>query len=102
MRRARIVPALFVTVAALALAGCRTGSKCPVPLAYSDAQLKEIQKALEALPTPEWLLPPEKIIDIFKFKTYFYQHPADVLLIDFRKGTARANHALDNYIAALQ
>ena len=50
MRRARIVPALFVTVAALALAGCGTGSKCPVPLAYSDAQLKEIQKALEALP----------------------------------------------------
>ena len=48
MRRARIVPALFVTVAALALAGC--GSKCPVPLTYSDAQLKEIQKALEALP----------------------------------------------------
>jgi triacylglycerol lipase len=48
------------------------------------------------------LLPPEKIIDVLRFKTFFYQHPADVLLIDFRKGTARANHALDNYIAALQ
>jgi hypothetical protein len=30
------------------LAGC--GSKCPVPVAYSDAQLTEIQKARQALP----------------------------------------------------
>lgn len=52
MRRARVAPACFVTAAALAgpllLAGC--GSKCPVPVAYSDAQLKEIQKARMALP----------------------------------------------------
>ena len=30
------------------LAGC--GSKCPVPVAYSDVQLTEIQKARQALP----------------------------------------------------
>ena len=30
------------------LAGC--GSKCPVPVPYSDAQLTEIQKARQALP----------------------------------------------------
>jgi len=50
MRRARVVPGLFVSAAAmLALAGCG-GSKCPVPVSYSDAQLKDIQKALEGLP----------------------------------------------------
>ena len=46
MRRARIVPALFVTVAALALAGCGTGSKCPVPLAYSDAVGEESRSTI--------------------------------------------------------
>ena len=53
MRRARVVPAcvapvLVAATAALSLAGC--GNKCPVPVTYSDAQLKDIQKAVEALP----------------------------------------------------
>jgi hypothetical protein len=52
MRRARVVPAfvapaLVAATGALALAGC---NKCPVPVTYSDAQLKDIQKAVEALP----------------------------------------------------
>jgi len=47
MRGAK-APALVAVIAALVLAGC--SSKCPVPITYSDAQLKEIQKALEGLP----------------------------------------------------
>ena len=52
MRPARFAPGVSFVIAALAagpmLAGC--GSKCPVPVAYSDAQLTEIQKARQALP----------------------------------------------------
>jgi triacylglycerol lipase len=48
------------------------------------------------------LLPPERIFDPLKLKTYFYQHVADVLLIGFLKGGAIENHSLDNYIEALQ
>ncbi len=47
-------------------------------------------------------LPPEHIIDpLTLFKTYFYQHVSDFMLITFRKGSAAANHSLDNYIEAL-
>jgi hypothetical protein len=48
MRRAKLAPPRVAVIVALALAGC--SSKCPVPITYSDAQLKEIQKALEGLP----------------------------------------------------
>jgi predicted small lipoprotein YifL len=40
--------AALALAAGFMLAGC--GSKCPVPVAYSDAQLTEIQKARQALP----------------------------------------------------
>ena len=52
MRPSRYASASWFAALALAggfmLAGC--GSKCPVPVAYSDAQLTEIQKARQALP----------------------------------------------------
>jgi uncharacterized lipoprotein len=32
------------------LAGCSGGSKCPKPIAYDEATLQAIQKALTALP----------------------------------------------------
>jgi uncharacterized lipoprotein len=35
---------------ALLLSGCGSASKCPKPVAYDDATLKEIEKALTALP----------------------------------------------------
>lgn len=35
---------------ALLAGGCSSASKCPKPVAYDDATLKEIQKALAALP----------------------------------------------------
>jgi hypothetical protein len=35
---------------ALLLGGCGNVSKCPKPIAYDDATLKAIQKALAALP----------------------------------------------------
>ncbi len=34
----------------LVVAGCGGASKCPKPVAYDDATLREIQKALTALP----------------------------------------------------
>ncbi len=34
----------------LQLSGCSSGSKCPKPIAYDDATLQAIQKALTALP----------------------------------------------------
>jgi uncharacterized lipoprotein len=45
--RARLGAALAV---ALLLSGCGSASKCPKPVAYDDATLKEIEKALTALP----------------------------------------------------
>ena len=48
------------------------------------------------------MLPPEKIIDPWEFKTLFYEHVSDVQLLGFVKGGALANHSLDNYIAAMQ
>ena len=52
MRRTRYASAYWFAALALAagfvLGGC--GSKCPVPVAYSDAQLTEIQKARQSLP----------------------------------------------------
>jgi hypothetical protein len=45
--RARLGLALAV---ALLTAGCGGGSKCPKPVAYDEATLREIQKALTALP----------------------------------------------------
>ena len=35
---------------ALLACGCASKSKCPTPVKYDDATLKEIQKAREALP----------------------------------------------------
>ena len=35
---------------ALVLGGCGGASKCPKPIVYDDATLKDIQKALAALP----------------------------------------------------
>jgi hypothetical protein len=35
---------------ALLATGCSGGSKCPKPVAYDEATLREIQKALTALP----------------------------------------------------
>jgi len=34
----------------LAVCGCSSGSKCPIPVHYDDATLKKIEKAREALP----------------------------------------------------
>lgn len=45
--RAGLAPVMALTLLA---AGCAGGSKCPKPVAYSDAQLRDIQKAIEALP----------------------------------------------------
>jgi hypothetical protein len=42
---------LGVALSALGLlAGCSSEGKCPKPVTYNDAQLKEIQKAIEKLP----------------------------------------------------
>lgn len=45
--RARAGLALAV---ALLAGGCAGASKCPKPVVYDDATLKEIQKAIAALP----------------------------------------------------
>ena len=37
-------------IAPLLASACGGGSKCPKPVAYSDATLKQIEKAREALP----------------------------------------------------
>src|SRR5262245_25238216 len=43
--------ALAVALAGtLLIGGCSSASKCPKPIAYDDNTLKEIQKALAALP----------------------------------------------------
>ena len=47
--RSRVGMALALTMPLMA-AGCGGGSKCPQPVAYDDATLREIQKALTALP----------------------------------------------------
>lgn len=47
--RAKAGPALAIAVALLA-GGCGGGGKCPKPVVYDDATLKEIQKAIAALP----------------------------------------------------
>ena len=39
----------FALVILLLVAGCGGGSKCPKPVAYDEATLIEIQKALTAL-----------------------------------------------------
>jgi hypothetical protein len=48
MRPKTIATAFLVLAVAAFVAGC--SSKCPVPVAYSEAQLKEIQKARQDLP----------------------------------------------------
>ena len=40
----------LVLAGALLATGCSGGSKCPTPVAYDEATLREIQKALTALP----------------------------------------------------
>ena len=40
----------LVLAGALLASGCGGGSKCPKPVAYDEATLREIQKALTALP----------------------------------------------------
>jgi hypothetical protein len=40
----------LVLAGALLAAGCGGGSSCPKPVAYDEATLREIQKALTALP----------------------------------------------------
>jgi triacylglycerol lipase len=46
--------------------------------------------------------PPEKIYDAIQEQYYYFQHVDAVLRIGFIKGGIVANHALANYIAALQ
>jgi hypothetical protein len=41
---------LALAFAALPLAGCGGGDKCPKPVAYDEGTLQAIQKALTALP----------------------------------------------------
>jgi hypothetical protein len=49
--RSRTLAALGVALGSLVLlAGCASESKCPKAIIYSDAQLKEVQKAIEKLP----------------------------------------------------
>ena len=48
MRRRTFVLAVAVVAAAPLLAAC--SSKCPVPIAYDEATLKDIQKAISDLP----------------------------------------------------
>ena len=48
MRPRDLTTALLALAVALAAAGC--ASKCPVPVAYDAATLKQIEKAREALP----------------------------------------------------
>ncbi len=40
----------FALAILLLEAGCGGGSRCPKPVAYDEATLREIQKALTALP----------------------------------------------------
>jgi hypothetical protein len=47
--RSRAGLALALAMPLLA-AGCGGGSQCPKPVAYDEATLREIQKALTALP----------------------------------------------------
>ena len=55
--RSKLVFALSGALAAtLALGGCQNASRCPKPVVYDDATLKEIEKAREALPRDSILL----------------------------------------------
>ena len=54
MRRRTVAAALLALAVALAVTGCT--SKCPVPVAYDEATLKQIEKAREALPRDNILL----------------------------------------------
>jgi hypothetical protein len=47
MMRVRLGLTLAMTLLA---AGCSSGGKCPKPVVYDDATLKEIQNAREKLP----------------------------------------------------
>lgn len=47
--RAKVGLASSLAIYLLA-AGCGGGSKCPAPVAYDEATLREIQQALTALP----------------------------------------------------
>jgi hypothetical protein len=47
--RLRVGLGLAIAVS-LIVGGCSNGSKCPKPIAYDDATLREVQKALSALP----------------------------------------------------
>jgi uncharacterized lipoprotein len=49
MMRSKAGLALAVAVALLA-GGCSSASRCPKPVAYDDATLKQIQEAVAALP----------------------------------------------------
>jgi triacylglycerol lipase len=48
------------------------------------------------------LLPPEEIYDALELQYFYYEHVTDVVRIGFLKGGIVGNHALANYIAALQ
>jgi hypothetical protein len=51
MRTMRRQAALALALALLGSgSGCAGGGKCPTPVRYDDATLKQIQKAREALP----------------------------------------------------
>ena len=56
MRPAAGRRAITLLAAALLLADCGGGSKCPKPVVYDDATLKKIEKAREALPRNSILL----------------------------------------------
>ncbi len=47
--RSRAGVAFALAILLLAV-GCSSGGKCPKPVAYDEATLREIQKALTALP----------------------------------------------------
>ncbi len=106
-------------VAALAALDIAVNSKFPEPVIYTFAAprvgdpdfAQRFDNVVVKHNTRSWrvvnsfdivpLVPPERIFDALKLKTYFYQHVSDVLLIGFLKGGALANHALPNYIDAL-
>jgi hypothetical protein len=50
MRRGAAAALPVMLTAALLISACGSASKCPKPIAYDDNTLKEIQKALAALP----------------------------------------------------
>jgi triacylglycerol lipase len=48
------------------------------------------------------LLPPEKVLDALHGSYFYYQHVGDTLRLGFLKGGIAANHALANYVAAVE